>query len=57
MGTGGCLTSYNTYGASVSGKPQRYGEYRQQFIDYNSNANNDAGPGGLGDEDSNGNIT
>ena len=30
---------------------QRYGEYRQQFIDYNSNHNGDGG-----DEDGNGNI-
>ncbi|NDK19599.1 prepilin-type N-terminal cleavage/methylation domain-containing protein [Candidatus Gracilibacteria bacterium] len=41
MGTGGCLT----------GTKQRFGEYRQQFIDYNSNANGD-----LGDENGDGNI-
>ncbi|MDD2916886.1 MAG: prepilin-type N-terminal cleavage/methylation domain-containing protein, partial [Candidatus Gracilibacteria bacterium] len=62
MGTGGCLTSFNTYGVlsngsspSLSGLTQRYGEYRQQFIDYNTNANYDSG-GLLGDEDGNGNI-
>lgn len=33
MGTGGCM--------NASGAAQRYGQYRQQFIDYNSNANND----------------
>ncbi|MDD2892068.1 MAG: prepilin-type N-terminal cleavage/methylation domain-containing protein [Candidatus Gracilibacteria bacterium] len=34
MGTGGCL---------VGNQKQRYGQYRQQFIDYNSNANGDGG--------------
>lgn len=43
MGTGGCADS--------SGIFQRYGEYRQQFIDYNSNANGDGG-----DENGDGNI-
>jgi prepilin-type N-terminal cleavage/methylation domain-containing protein len=45
MGTNGCL--------SGSTEMQRYGQYRQQFIDYNANANNDTI---LGDEDNNGNI-
>ncbi len=43
IGSGGCL------GGST--QMQRYGQYRQQFIDYNANANND-----LGDQDGNGNI-
>lgn len=57
MGTGGCLTGFNHYGSGIdlSGIYQRYGEYRQQFIDYNSNANSDSG-GLFGDEDGNGNI-
>lgn len=42
MGTGGCLNG---------NVKQRYGEYRQQFIDYNANANGDGG-----DEDGNGNL-
>lgn len=46
MGTAGCLGNM---------QKQRYGEYRQQFIDYNSNANYDSG-GLLGDENENGNI-
>ncbi|MFA6090176.1 MAG: prepilin-type N-terminal cleavage/methylation domain-containing protein [Candidatus Gracilibacteria bacterium] len=51
MGTGGCLTGFNIYTADVSSQPQRYGEYRQQFIDYNTNANGDGG-----DENADGNI-
>lgn len=47
MGTAGCLLG--------STSMQRYGQYRQQFIDYNSNANYDSG-GLLGDENGDGNI-
>ena len=48
MGTGGCLTNFNSYGttsngqsASLAGQPQRYGEYAFQFIDMNSDKNDD----------------
>lgn len=43
IGQSGCLMSFNTYGDGVSlvGTKQRYGQYRQQFIDYNANANFD----------------
>lgn len=43
IGQGGCLMGFNTYGdgASLVGTKQRYGQYRQQFIDYNANANFD----------------
>lgn len=43
MGTGGCLASFNSIGASQEGKPQRYGQYALQFVDYNSNADGDGG--------------
>ncbi len=48
MGSGGCLSNHNSYATqningSFAGEPQRYGEYRQQFIDYNTNANFDSG--------------
>ena len=51
MGTGGCLSAYNN-GANgtnsgtpldFSGAMQRYGQYALQFMDYNSNADNDGG--------------
>ncbi|MDD2566174.1 MAG: prepilin-type N-terminal cleavage/methylation domain-containing protein [Candidatus Gracilibacteria bacterium] len=53
MGVLGCaINSFNNYGSSTAGKPQRFGEYALQFIDYNSNASSD-----LGDENGDGNIT
>lgn len=51
MGTGGCLTAFNSAGGSMVG-PQRYGEYALQFFDANSNADSDGG-----DEDGNGATT
>lgn len=51
MGTGGCLSSFNTTGGSEAGKPQRYGEYALQSFDANINADDDGG-----DEDGNGSI-
>ncbi|MDD5769526.1 MAG: prepilin-type N-terminal cleavage/methylation domain-containing protein [Candidatus Gracilibacteria bacterium] len=55
MGTGGCYNNdFNNYGVSVNLKPQRYGEYAFQFIDYNSNMNGDGGY--YGDENLDGNI-
>ena len=48
MGTGGCLTDFNSYGntpdghaPSMVGAYQRYGEYAFQFWDMNSDKNND----------------
>ncbi len=40
IGTGGCLTGLNTIG-NMSGTYQRYGEYAEQFIDYNGNGDSD----------------
>ncbi|MFA5917670.1 MAG: prepilin-type N-terminal cleavage/methylation domain-containing protein [Candidatus Gracilibacteria bacterium] len=55
MGTGGCYDNdFNNYSASVSGKPQRFGQYTFQFMDYNSNMNDDSGI--IGDENGDGNI-
>ncbi|NUJ97337.1 hypothetical protein HGA92_00945 [Candidatus Gracilibacteria bacterium] len=52
MGTGGCVnTIYNTSGVSLLSNPLIFGQYAYQFIDYNSNADDD-----LGDEDGDGNI-
>jgi len=51
MWTWGCVEDFNTTQASVKTKPQRYWQYAFQFIDYNSNADDD-----LWDEDSDGNI-
>jgi prepilin-type N-terminal cleavage/methylation domain-containing protein len=55
MGTGGCLedtgTGKNSFGYTLSGSRQRYGQYGYQFTDYNGNTDAD-----LGDEDGNGNI-
>ncbi|MDD4151123.1 MAG: prepilin-type N-terminal cleavage/methylation domain-containing protein [Candidatus Gracilibacteria bacterium] len=61
MGTGGCYNNnFNTYGTDLIGKLQRYGEYYYQFIDYNSNQDDDASQCGagfsIGDEDCDGNI-
>lgn len=52
MGTGGCLHSFNSAGASMEGSPQRYGQYALQFFDANANANGDSG-----DEDGDGRVT
>lgn len=42
MWTGGCYDNiFNTYWNSVIWEPQRYGQYAFQFIDYNSNMNDD----------------
>ncbi len=41
-----CINNFNTTQWNVSSKPQRYGQYSFQFIDYNSNYDED-----LGDED------
>jgi len=43
MWTGGCLNWFNTYSNSATGNlnPQRFWEYTFQFIDYNSNKNDD----------------
>lgn len=43
MGVNGCITSHNTPSANYNGKPQRYGQYSFQFIDYNWNYDNDGG--------------
>ncbi len=51
MGTGGCLSAFNTLSQDYSGSYQRYGEYLLQYTDYNGNADGDAG-----DEDGNGSI-
>jgi prepilin-type N-terminal cleavage/methylation domain-containing protein len=51
MGTGGCLSTFNTPSQNYSGSYQRYGEYLLQYTDYNGNADGDAG-----DEDGNGSI-
>ncbi|MDD3303029.1 MAG: prepilin-type N-terminal cleavage/methylation domain-containing protein [Candidatus Gracilibacteria bacterium] len=63
MGTGGCFNNtFNSYPGNVKTKPQRYGEYSIQFIDYNSNKNNDtskclpAAGMKLGDENCDGSI-
>jgi len=57
MGTGGCLeNTSNTYGGSVAGKPQRYGQYKFQFIDYNSYGSGGESTEDLGDDDSDSNI-
>ena len=58
MGTGGCLTNYNSLNdwsnananINYSWGLQRFGEYRIQFTDYNGNQDDDA-PYALGDED------
>jgi len=47
----GCITSYNSSGATLTGLPLLYGQYAQQFIDYNSDADND-----WGDENADGDI-
>ena len=59
MGSGWCLTAtMNNSNIVQSGKFQRYGEYALQYMDWNGNADNDAGdesvPGDgniIGDED------
>lgn len=55
-GTGWCVTSKNYISPANLDRnhdlqPQRYGQYKLQFIDYNSNYNND-----LWDENADGNI-
>ena len=58
VGTDGCVNAYNSDWENHSAEPQRYGQYAAQFIDYNSDFDNDtaqcAGAGPLGDEDCNG---
>ena len=47
MGTGGCLTGFNSdslgggANTNYSGSYQRYGQYALQFSDYNGNADAD----------------
>ena len=66
MGTNGCFGSgaFNTEQQSEKGQKQRYGEYAIQFIDRNSDQNDDRATcaakgkiGQIGDTDCNGNIT
>lgn len=40
VGTGGCLLGLNTAG-NMSGTYQRYGQYAEQFMDYNGNGDDD----------------
>lgn len=55
MGTGGCLqASFNTGAVNQITRPQRYGSYAKQFIDYNSDA--DANGGNPWDENGDGDI-
>jgi len=51
MWTNGCITSHNTKGSNMLWDKLLYGQYAQQFIDYNSDRDADAW-----DEDSNGNL-
>ncbi|MDQ7009151.1 MAG: prepilin-type N-terminal cleavage/methylation domain-containing protein [Candidatus Gracilibacteria bacterium] len=58
MGTGGCVENFNNIKSdgtseNVKDKMQRYGQYSFQFIDYNSNTDDDTI---LGDEDGDGKI-
>lgn len=62
MWTGGCYNnSFNTYWSGVVWIPQRYGQYAFQFIDYNSNMNDEESYcwgswSGLWDENCSGSI-
>lgn len=51
MGTGWCLNQFNTSGINQRWKHQRYGQYAEQFIDYNSDRDSN-----LWDENLDGNI-
>lgn len=52
MGNQGCFNNnFNTYGSALWTKPQRYGQYAFQFIDFNINQDAD-----LGDEDGNADL-
>ena len=54
MGTGWCLISNNTISSPQTWEPQRYLQYREQFVDRNSDE--DSNGGNEGDEDGDGNI-
>lgn len=51
MWNDGCITSYNTTWGDITGDELLYGQYAQQFIDYNSDADSDGG-----DENADGQI-